>query len=74
MRCLTTNSFNFVTLKHPVRRSFSSNACDYTIGDVIDHWSRRFENEGVTEPVESIEYIVAHIIGTKKVISLSFLV
>lgn len=29
-------------------------------------------NEGITEPVESIEHIVAHVIGTKKVISLFF--
>jgi len=56
-----------------VRRSFSSNACDYTVGDIIDQWSRRFENEGITEPVESIEHIMAHVIGTKKVTSLFFL-
>lgn len=48
-------------------RSFSSNACECTIGDVIDQWSRRFESEGITEPVESIEHIVAHVIGTKKI-------
>lgn len=71
VQCLTSSSLNFVTLKHSMR-SFSSNACDHTIGEVIDQWSRRFENEGITEPVESIEHIVAHVIGTKKVISLFF--
>ncbi|GAB1862976.1 peptide chain release factor N(5)-glutamine methyltransferase [Camponotus japonicus] len=70
VQCLTINSLNFITLRHPVRRSFSSNACDYTVGDIIDQWSRRFENEGITEPVESIEHIMAHVIGTKKIIDI----
>lgn len=53
-----------------MRRSFSSNTRVCTVGDVIDQWSRRFENEGITEPVESIEHIVAHVIGTKKIIDI----
>ncbi|KAG7206060.1 hypothetical protein KM043_003458 [Ampulex compressa] len=39
-----------------------------TIGEILERWSRRFENEGISEPVESIEHIVAHVIGTKKTI------
>ena len=70
VQCLTINGLNFVTLRGPVRRSFSSNTRVCTVGDVIDQWSRRFESEGITEPVESIEHIVAHVIGTKKIIDI----
>lgn len=66
LQCLTNNNLN-VSLKYPARRLLVSEARECTIGDVIDQWSRRFENEGIPEPVESIEHIVAHIIGTKKV-------
>lgn len=38
-----------------------------TIGDNVDHWHQRFQNEKISEPIESIEHIVAHVIGTKKV-------
>ncbi|XP_020287445.1 hemK methyltransferase family member 1 isoform X2 [Pseudomyrmex gracilis] len=34
---------------------------------MIDQWSNRFKNEGISEPVESIEFIMAHIIGVKKI-------
>jgi len=67
LQCLTNNNLNDVTLKHPERRLLVSDPRECTIGDVIDQWSRRFENEGISEPVESIEHIVAHVIGTKKV-------
>ncbi|XP_012534308.1 MTRF1L release factor glutamine methyltransferase [Monomorium pharaonis] len=67
---LTNNNFNDVTLKYPAGypRLLALNACERTIGDVIDQWSRRFENDGIPEPIESIMHIVAHVIGTKKVI------
>ncbi|XP_011687236.1 PREDICTED: hemK methyltransferase family member 1-like [Wasmannia auropunctata] len=67
---LTNNNFDGVTLKYPARRLFVSDARGCTIGDVIDQWSRRFESEGVPEPVESIEHIVAHVIGIKKIIDI----
>ncbi|KAL6436170.1 hypothetical protein ACFW04_005724 [Cataglyphis niger] len=70
VQCLMLNNHNIVTLRHPKRRSFSSSTCECTVGDVIDQWSRRFESEGITEPVESIEHIVAHVIGTKKIIDI----
>lgn len=38
-----------------------------TIGELMEQWTRRFENEGIPEPVESIEHIIAHINGTSKV-------
>lgn len=71
LQCLTNNNLNGVILKHPTRRLFVSDARECTIGDVIDQWSRRFESEDIPEPVESIEHIVAHVIGTKKIIDVS---
>ncbi|EGI66031.1 PREDICTED: hemK methyltransferase family member 1 [Acromyrmex echinatior] len=69
LQCLVNNNLN-VTLKHPEQRLFVSNTRECTIGNVLDQWSHRFENEGVSEPVESIEHIVAHIIGIKKIIDI----
>jgi len=66
LQCLANNKLN-VTLKHPVQRLLVSDTRECTIGNVLDQWSRRFESEGVSEPVESIEHIVAHVIGIKKV-------
>lgn len=72
LQCLTNNGINNVILRHSVRRLFVSNAHECTIGDMIDQWSNRFKNEGISEPVESIEFIMAHIIGVKKVLTLIF--
>ncbi|XP_011863716.1 PREDICTED: hemK methyltransferase family member 1-like [Vollenhovia emeryi] len=69
-QCLTNDNLNGVTLRHPARRLLVSGTRECTIGDVIDQWSRRFESEGIPEPVESIEHIVAHVIGTKKIIDI----
>lgn len=44
----------------------SSTNCP-TISEIVEKWSHRFENEAVPEPVESIEHIVAHVVGLKKV-------
>lgn len=71
LQCLTNTNLDGITLKRPARRLLVSDARECTIGEVIDQWSRRFESEGVSEPVESIEHIVAHIIGTKKVSSIA---
>lgn len=62
-----TKQLNVVPLRQAVQRSVASNARESTIGDIIDQWSHRFETEGVPEPVESIEHIIAHVVGTKKV-------
>lgn len=43
-----------------------------TIEEIVKLWSNRFENEGISEPVESIEHILAHVIGTKKVFNFFF--
>ncbi|XP_015603428.1 hemK methyltransferase family member 1 [Cephus cinctus] len=48
----------------------SSSVHNRTIGHLLDHWSRNFENDGISEPVESIEHIVAHVMGTKKILDL----
>ncbi|XP_017877238.1 hemK methyltransferase family member 1 [Ceratina calcarata] len=39
-----------------------------TVGEAIEQWGDRFKSEGVTEPIESIEHIVAHVIGTRKIL------
>ncbi|XP_033333590.1 hemK methyltransferase 1 [Megalopta genalis] len=52
------------------RRLCTVNAQCSTIGEIIEQWSHRFSKEGVPEPVESIEHIVANVIGTKKIIDL----
>jgi release factor glutamine methyltransferase len=59
------NPPNSITFRHSIR--LASDARECTIGSVIDQWSRRFESEGIPEPIESIEYIVAHIVGEKMV-------
>lgn len=41
-----------------------------TVGEIIEQWSHRFRSEGIPEPVESIEHIVAHVINTSKTIDL----
>lgn len=38
-----------------------------TVGEIARQWRERFEKEGIPEPIESIEHIIAHIIGTSKV-------
>lgn len=58
---------NVVPFRYPVQRTTASNARETTIGGIIKQWSYRFETEGVPEPVESIEHIVAHVVGNKKV-------
>lgn len=69
--CLQRSKSKIATPCRPApRRPFTADACSPTIGDVIEQWSRRFENEGIPEPVESIEHIVAHVIGSSKIIDL----
>ncbi|KAJ8670091.1 hypothetical protein QAD02_001350 [Eretmocerus hayati] len=36
------------------------------INAVTSYWRHRFETEGVPEPLESIEHIIAHVIGSNK--------
>lgn len=65
LQFLACDRINDIASRRPTRRLSASNEC--TIGEVIDRWSRRFEAEGVPEPVESIEHIIAHVTGTRKV-------
>lgn len=37
------------------------------VRDNIEYWCHRFENEGVSEPVESIQHILSHVMGVDKV-------
>lgn len=52
-------------------KTLTRHLCDVknknTIGDIVRRWHQRFEDEGISEPIESIEHIVAHVIGTRKV-------
>ncbi|KAK0167660.1 hypothetical protein PV327_005029 [Microctonus hyperodae] len=41
------------------------------VRDTIEYWCRRFKNEGVPEPVESIQHILSHVIGIDKYLELS---
>ncbi|KZC04032.1 HemK methyltransferase family member 1 [Dufourea novaeangliae] len=61
-----------ITFCRPTRRLYTVNAQCSNVGEIIKQWSQRFENEGVPEPVESIEYIVAHVLGIKKPVNLTF--
>lgn len=45
-----------------------------TVGELMKKWSKRFEKEGVPEPVESIRHILASILGTKQVIFLNLFI
>lgn len=47
------------------RRPFTAEAGP-TVVQVIEQWSRRFENEGIPDPVESIEHILSHVTGRSK--------
>ncbi|XP_014205147.1 hemK methyltransferase family member 1 [Copidosoma floridanum] len=44
-----------------------------SITQVANYWQERFENEGVTESKESIEHIIFHILGTRKIKNLASL-
>nr|XP_031828522.1 MTRF1L release factor glutamine methyltransferase [Nomia melanderi] len=59
-----------ITFSRSTRRLCTVNAQCSTVGEIIEQWSHRFRNEGVPEPVESIEHIIAHVIGTDKIIDL----
>lgn len=37
------------------------------IKDVLQCWQWKFKNYGVSEPLASIEHILAHVIGTRNV-------
>lgn len=65
--CLHPSSSKILASSRPARRLCAVNAHCPTVGEIIEQWSHRFENAGVPEPVESIEHIVAHVVGTSKV-------
>nr|XP_003707145.1 PREDICTED: hemK methyltransferase family member 1 [Megachile rotundata] len=69
--CLQCSNRNKVlTSTRLTQRLFATSVQCPTIGEIIEQWSDRFKNEGVPEPVESIEHIVAHVIGTSKILDL----
>ncbi|XP_015172725.1 PREDICTED: hemK methyltransferase family member 1 [Polistes dominula] len=64
-----TRTRNNVTMN----RAFTSNCSTNcpTIREIVEKWSHRFENEAIPEPVESIEHIVAHVVGLKKLLDVT---
>ncbi|XP_043263260.1 MTRF1L release factor glutamine methyltransferase [Colletes gigas] len=56
-----------VSLYKSTQRLCTINRQCPTVGEVVEEWSNRFKIEGIPEPVESIEHIVAHIINTNKI-------
>nr|XP_034191594.1 MTRF1L release factor glutamine methyltransferase [Osmia lignaria] len=59
-----------ITSIQSVQRLFATNVQCPMVGEVIEQWSERFKKESIPEPVESIEHIVAHVLGTKKILDL----
>lgn len=49
-------------------RDFCAISKKNTIGNIVKHWNQQFEDKNISDPIESIEYIVAHVLGTIKVI------
>ncbi|XP_011297700.1 hemK methyltransferase family member 1 [Fopius arisanus] len=56
---------------HFTPRVFSVGNGDDTLRGIIRYWSQRFEDEGIPEPVGSIEHILAHVIGRKSILDLA---
>ncbi|XP_016921092.3 MTRF1L release factor glutamine methyltransferase [Apis cerana] len=64
------NKAKITTFNRSTRNLSTINVQCPTIGEIIEQWSNRFKNEHIPEPVESIEHIVAHVIGTNKILDL----
>ena len=58
---------NKITSRQCSNRSGNEGGSDRDLASLITQWSRRFEDDGVPEPVASIEHILAHVVGTTKV-------
>ncbi|KAK2587456.1 hypothetical protein KPH14_003164 [Odynerus spinipes] len=75
VKCNARAGNNVIAAKHSLGscRSCTSNASSScpTIGEIVEKWSRRFENEAVPEPIESIEHILAHVVGFKKLLDVT---
>ncbi|XP_076757509.1 hemK methyltransferase 1 [Xylocopa sonorina] len=69
--CTKRCSGKIITSSRVTRRLFATNVQCPTVGEIIEQWSNRFKNEGIPEPVESIEHIVAHVIGTSKILDVA---
>lgn len=68
--CMQCSKSKIITFNRPTRSLSTTNVQYSTVGEIIEQWSDRFKKEGIPEPVESIEHIVAHVIGTSKVLPL----
>lgn len=65
--CTQCSKGKIITFSRATRGLSTVNVQCSTVGEIIKQWSDRFKNEGIPEPVESIEHIVAHVMGTSKV-------
>ncbi|XP_017756677.1 PREDICTED: hemK methyltransferase family member 1 [Eufriesea mexicana] len=68
--CIQCSKGKIITFSRPTRSLFTTNVQCSTVGEIIKQWGDRFKNEGIPEPVESIEHIVAHVMGTSKILDL----
>jgi hypothetical protein len=72
--CINDNLFqNIILLKAPVAfMSSINNNQKYdeekvTVANMIKYWHEVFEKERIMEPKQSIEYIIAHVLGISRV-------
>ena len=64
--CIQCSKGKIITFSRLTRSLCTTNVQCPTVGEIIEQWSDRFKNEGIPEPIESIEHIVAHVIGISK--------
>lgn len=69
--CIQCSKSKIITFNRPTRSLSTTNVQYSTVGEIIEQWSDRFKEEGIPEPVESIEHIVAHVIGTSKILDVA---
>lgn len=75
--CNNAHKYQNRIVQQQVRCCFSAKIVNdksekQTVTDLIKHWHEIFEKEKVTEPKESIEHIIASVLGTSKVIKKNF--
>lgn len=52
---------------HVNHSSTTSGNLKYTVGEIMKKWNQEFVDKNIPEPVESVEYILAHSLQIKKV-------
>ncbi|RZC32315.1 hemK methyltransferase family member 1, partial [Asbolus verrucosus] len=51
-----------------VTNCVGNNGANYkcTVGDLLNQWTQKFEENSISEPKESVEHILAHCLGTRR--------